>query len=108
MLSLYPYSEKFTQRLQALLHSSRSDEHLLETVAELAAEDGNSVYAEMLKLITGKYLEQDLAKSYWDAAISHRGKIFRPKYVARGFRAAASYARCGSIAAAAGTPHRDA
>lgn len=86
--SLDLHSEKFSHRLQTALRSTGNDENLLETVAELASEDGNSVYAEMLKLITGKNFENDHAKSHWDAAISHRGKIFLPQYAATGFRAA--------------------
>jgi len=42
----------------------------------------------MLMLITGKHFGEDTAKSYWEAAVSHGRKIFRPEYVATGFRAA--------------------
>jgi diguanylate cyclase (GGDEF)-like protein len=88
VFSLYPHSEKFSHQLHILLRTTAADDGHLQAVAELAAEHGNAVYAEMLMLITGKHFGEDTAKSYWDAAINHSRKIFLPEYAATGFRAA--------------------
>lgn len=88
MFSLYPQTEKRSAQLLTLLHPTSNDKHLLTTLAELAGEHGNVVYAEMLMLLTGKHFGEDAAKTYWEAAIQHSRKILHPDHVATGFRAA--------------------
>lgn len=88
MLSLNSHSAKYSHQLQTLLRTTSNDDTLHGTVAALASEHGNSVYAEMLMLITGKHFGEDTAKTYWDASLHHGSRIFHPEYAATGFRAA--------------------
>jgi diguanylate cyclase (GGDEF)-like protein len=88
---LYPLhssEQPFSGHLQTLLRTSPNDAALLGSVDALAMEHGKAVYAEMMLLLTGKYFEEDLARSHWYAAVNHAERIFHPEYIATGFRPA--------------------
>lgn len=74
--------------LQHLLGDDVEDAHLLGRVNSLAMEHGNCVYKEILLLLVGKHFGSELSARYWREAIEHCRQIFRPEYVARGFRPA--------------------
>lgn len=75
-------------KLSSLLVVGVSDAELLDEVDAMASESGDSVYMEMLKLLTGKHFGEDLSKQYWHGAKRHCHTIFQPEYAARGFRPA--------------------
>lgn len=75
------------QRLAELL-TSGDDRALVEQVEALALEHGDQVYKEALRLLVGKHFGTQLAKEYWQGARQHCQNIFRPEFVAEGFRPA--------------------
>jgi diguanylate cyclase (GGDEF)-like protein len=88
MFSPHPLTEKFSDQLLPLLSADTEDAHLLAKVDELAREFGNPVYKEMLLVMTGKHFGADLSKRYWEGAVRHCHKIFKPEFAKRGFRPA--------------------
>lgn len=88
VFSPHPLTDKLSKELFPLLAAETEDAHLLSRVEELAGEHGNSVYKEMLLMMTGKHFGAELSKRYWSGAVSHRHKIFKAEFVARGFRPA--------------------
>lgn len=88
MFSPHQVTEKFSAELHQLLGSEVDDTHLLTVVEALAQEHGNAVYKEMFLLMVGKHFGSELSGRYWQEAINHCRKIFRPQFVARGFRPA--------------------
>ncbi len=95
MFTPHPLINRFSSELLPLLSADIEDAQLLSKVDELAGAHGNSVYKEMLFLLTGKYFGGELSSRYWLGAINHCEKIFKPEYVPRGFRPALmDYLRC--------------
>lgn len=88
MFSPHPLTDNLAKELFPLLTGEAEDAHLLAKVEELAGEHGNSVYKEMLLMMTGKHFGAELSKRYWLGAVSHRHKIFKAEFVERGFRPA--------------------
>ncbi|NVO00691.1 MAG: diguanylate cyclase [Geobacteraceae bacterium] len=88
MFSPHNFTEKFSSELLSLLSSDTEDAKLLSCVNELAEAHGNTVYNEMLLLMTGKHFGTDLSKIYWHEVIEHSCKIFKPEFAGRGFRPA--------------------
>jgi len=88
VFSPHPLTDKFSGQLLPLLSADTEDSHLLARVDELAKEFGNPVYKEMLLVLTGKHFGADLSKRYWQGAVNHCHKIFRPEFAGRGFRPA--------------------
>lgn len=88
MYSPNNFKKAFSSELLPLLSCGTEDARLLSRVCELAADHGNSVYEEMLFLMTGKHFSADLSKKYWFEAIMHSKKIFNPEFAGRGFRPA--------------------
>lgn len=88
MFSPHPPTEKFSKELLQLLSAETKDAKLLSRVEELAAEHGNSVYKEMLLMMTGKHFGAELSKRYWLGSVRHRHKIFKAEFAERGFRPA--------------------
>ena len=88
MFSPHPLTNEFSDKLLQLLSADTEDTHLLAKVDELAKEFGNPVYKEMLLVMTGKHFGADLSKRYWQGAVSHCHKIFKPEFAKRGFRPA--------------------
>src|SRR6185369_6609564 len=70
------------------LSADTEDTHLLARVDELAKVFGNPVYKEMLLVMTGKHFGAELSKRYWQGAVNHCHKIFKPEFAKRGFRPA--------------------
>lgn len=88
VFSPHSLTDKLSEKLLPLLTAETEDAHLLSSVEELADEHGNSVYKEMLLMMTGKHFGAELSKRYWSGAVSHRHKIFKAEFVERGFRPA--------------------
>lgn len=88
MFSPHPLTDNFSEHLLPLLSGETEDAHLLSKVDELAGEHGNTVYKEMLLMITGKHFGADLSKRYWQGAVNHCHRIFKPEFARRGFRPA--------------------
>lgn len=88
MFSPHPLKENLAKELSPLLAAGAEDAHLLSRVEALAGEHGNSVYKEMLLMMTGKHFGAELSKRYWMGAVNHRHKIFKAEFVERGFRPA--------------------
>jgi hypothetical protein len=64
VFSPHPLTDKFSSDLLPLLSVATEDAKLLSRVEELAAEHGNSVYKEMLLMMTGKHFGTELSKRY--------------------------------------------
>jgi len=88
VFSPHPLTDKFSDQLLPLLSADTEDSHLLARVDELAKEFGNPVYKEMLLVMTGKHFGAELSKRYWQGAVNHCHKIFKPEFAKRGFRPA--------------------
>ncbi len=88
MFSPHPLTDRFSEQLLPLLSADTEDSHLLARVDELAKEFGNPVYKEMLLVMTGKHFGAELSKRYWQGAVNHCHKIFKPEFAKRGFRPA--------------------
>lgn len=88
VFSPHPLTDKLSSDLLPLLSVETEDAKLLNRVKELAAEHGNSVYKEMLLMMTGKHFGAELSKRYWVGAVNHSHKIFKAEFVCRGFRPA--------------------
>lgn len=88
MFSPHPLTAKFAKELLPLLSAATEDKKLLSRVEELAAKHGNSVYKEMLLMMTGKHFGSELSRRYWSGAVRHCQQIFKAEFVGRGFRPA--------------------
>lgn len=88
VFSPHPLTDNLTKELFPLLTGEAEDAQLLAKVEELAGAHGNSVYKEMLLMMTGKHFGAELSKRYWMGAVNHRHKILKAEYVERGFRPA--------------------
>jgi diguanylate cyclase (GGDEF)-like protein len=88
VFSPHPLTDRFSEQLLPLLSADTEDSHLLARVDELAKEFGNPVYKEMLLVMTGKHFGAELSKRYWQGAVNHCHKIFKPEFAKRGFRPA--------------------
>lgn len=88
VFSPHSLTDKLSKKLFPLLTAETEDAQLLSTVEELAMEHGNSVYKEMLLMMTGKHFGAELSKRYWSASVRHCQKIFKPEFAGRGFRPA--------------------
>jgi len=88
VFSPHPLTDKFSDHLLPLLSADTEDSHLLARVDELAKEFGSPVYKEMLLVMTGKHFGAELSKRYWQGAVNHCHKIFKPEFAKRGFRPA--------------------
>jgi len=88
VFSPHPLTDTFSTELLPLLSAEVEDAKLLAKVDELASEHGDSVYKEMLLMMTGKNFGAELSKRYWSGAVRHGHKIFREEFVGRGFRPA--------------------
>jgi diguanylate cyclase (GGDEF)-like protein len=88
VFSPHPLTDKLSDQLIPLLSADTEDAHLLARVDELAKVFGNPVYKEMLLVMTGKHFGADLSKRYWEGAVRHCHKIFKPEFAKRGFRPA--------------------
>src|SRR6185369_15884529 len=88
VFSPHPLTNEFSDKLLQLLSADTEDTHLLAKVDELAKEFGNPVYKEMLLVMTGKHFGAELSKRYWQGAVNHCHKIFKPEFAKRGFRPA--------------------
>jgi len=88
VFSPHPLTNEFSDQLLPLLSADTEDTHLLARVDELAKVFGNSVYKEMLLVMTGKHFGAELSERYWRGAVNHCHKIFKPEFAKRGFRPA--------------------
>jgi diguanylate cyclase (GGDEF)-like protein len=88
VFSPHPLTNRFSDQILPLLSADNEDTHLLERVDELAKVFGNSVYKEMLLVMTGKHFGAELSERYWRGAVNHCHKIFKPEFAKRGFRPA--------------------
>jgi len=88
VFSPHPLTDTLSTVLLPLLSAETEDAKLLAKVDELAAEHGDSVYKQMLLMMTGKHFGAELSKRYWTGAVRHGQKIFREEFVTRGFRPA--------------------
>lgn len=88
MFSPHHQTDTYAHELLPLLSAATEDSLMLSRVDELAAEHGDSVYKEMLLMMTGKHFGAELSRRYWTAAVGHCREIFKAEFAGRGFRPA--------------------
>lgn len=54
---------------------TQDDRRLIREISILAEEHGNVVYREVLQHLVGKVFDSEMARRYWDDALSHRERI---------------------------------
>jgi diguanylate cyclase (GGDEF)-like protein len=88
MFSLSTDRTRLINELTRLLGAEVDDANMIAGVEGLAAKYGDLVFKEALLLLVGKNFGSRLSRMYWQGALDHRQKIFRPEFIDGSFRPA--------------------